>query len=297
MWLKQPDIPLADAQLLAQQLEHACGLVLRRGQFGVITTSEQLVQMKTSMGMAGSVKYAIGGLPVDADEEMVEEVLEAIRWKAAFTENPRAARSQMSVWFMRADQPPPKDAYTFVVGDLRITASIGLVGGHRPQLQEKVRVAPAKEATWSNALQPGVWQARLIINFAAPNHEHCDAQQMGSTTDRNEDEEITNNSDSDEETRLPAGDEQKTEKRPRFDPGISAEPSPHMSARPSSLKRRSGEVCKRGDPKPLFANSEGTIEHKNLPGPHSGNIFLGIPWAFLQIQASANNPPAYTYML
>ena len=178
IWLKQSKLDVESAQEVMATHSEACGLVFKKDQFGIRTQVDKAQQLKTELGMGAAAKYAVKGLPLDAGMDTLLELLDQISWAATPTEQPRSVRAQSSIWFVRSETAPPRDAYAFSVGVMRLSITINPVGGRRPQRPEKQQEWPEKEPTWGCSTQPGAWRSKKVLSFqpsqAAEQHTRDD---------------------------------------------------------------------------------------------------------------------------
>ena len=90
---------------------HVLGIAHKNGMFGLRTKITSADDLRQAMGLTLRANFVMKGIPVDASQEFVTNLLLHIEWEAVPVQDHKRIRKGWSEWLIHAKQPPKDFVY------------------------------------------------------------------------------------------------------------------------------------------------------------------------------------------
>lgn len=118
VWLRKDGRALEfnEAETIAKKLDVHFGMFTWNGTIAIRVPPEKYPEVKASLGQSSIPVFRIQHLPSQYINEDVEELLQAIQWKATIIDGSRRFRNGGLEFLLRSDSPPPMTVAPFNFG-------------------------------------------------------------------------------------------------------------------------------------------------------------------------------------
>eukprot|EP00971_Amphidinium_carterae_P330296 6463258-Amphidinium_carterae.2 len=108
LWLRREEASsLSKAVELAKNNQQACGLVWKPNGYGIRLPPSACAAEKQKLGRPSGTLWQVSGIPYDADDSALLDLLDSLSWKTQVVAGSRRSRGGAATWRVRADSTPP----------------------------------------------------------------------------------------------------------------------------------------------------------------------------------------------